>query len=119
MSILDKARAGENQLERLVNMIPGFKGYRDKELRRDADRVEREHIASQLEEVKKPLNLLASATGPGACDELPFVWPESLARARNASRDLPPPPIVELLKRKPWLVANLYAGRIPTHPSQS
>jgi hypothetical protein len=59
------------------------------------------------------LDLFASATGPGTYVELPFVWPESPARARNASRDLPPPPIVDLLKRKPWLVASLYSGRIP------
>ena len=26
---------------------------------------------------------------------------------------LPPPPIVELLTKKPWLVARLYSGRIP------
>ena len=47
----------------------------------------------------------------------PFVWPESPAQARNASRDLPPPPIVELLMKKPWLLANLYTGRIPQEAS--
>ena len=45
MSILDKARAGQNVLEQIANAIPGFKGYREKELRRDADRLEREHLA--------------------------------------------------------------------------
>ena len=45
--------------------------------------------------------------------ELPFVWPESPARARNESRDLAPSPIVDLVKKKPWLLANLYSGRIP------
>jgi hypothetical protein len=28
-------------------------------------------------------------------------------------REVASPPIVELLKKKPWLVANLYSGRIP------
>ena len=60
------------------------------------------------------LQLLADAAGPDTYVELPFVWPESPAQARNASKDLPPPPIVELLRRKPWLVANLYSGRIPS-----
>jgi hypothetical protein len=46
------------------------------------------------------LELLSTAPGPGICVELPFTWPESPAQARNASRDLPPPPIVELLKSK-------------------
>ena len=59
------------------------------------------------------LNLLDTSTGPDTYVELPFVWPESSARARNASKDLPPPPIVEMLTRKPWLVAQLYTGRTP------
>lgn len=59
------------------------------------------------------LELLASASGPDTYIELPFKWPESPARARNASKDLAPPPIVELLKTKPWLLARLYSGSIP------
>ena len=35
--ILDKARAGQNALERLMNSIPGFKGYREKDLRRQQE----------------------------------------------------------------------------------
>lgn len=63
--------------------------------------------------LRATLELLASASGPDTYVELPFEWPESPAQARNASRDVPPAPIVDLLKRKPWLVANLYSGRIP------
>jgi hypothetical protein len=59
------------------------------------------------------LGLLASAAGPDTYLELPFVWPETPAQARNASRDLPPPPIATLLQRKPWLVPLLYSGQIP------
>jgi hypothetical protein len=59
------------------------------------------------------LQLLADALVPDTYVELPFVWPESPAQARNASKDLPPAPIVDLLRRKPWLAANLYSGRIP------
>lgn len=69
MSILDKARAGQNFLERIASAIPGFKGYRERELRRDADRIEREHLSNQLEECKKTLNTLASdATRSGSLD---------------------------------------------------
>ena len=64
--------------------------------------------------LRATLELLASASGPDTYLELPFKWPESPAQARNASKDLAPPPIVELLKKKPWLLANLYSGRIPT-----
>ena len=59
------------------------------------------------------LEVLSSALKPDTYVDLPFEWPESPAQARNTSKDLPPPPIVELLKRKPWLLANLYSGRIP------
>jgi hypothetical protein len=59
------------------------------------------------------LELLASASGPDTYVELAFQWPESPAKARNASKDVVRPPIVELLKMKPWLLANLYTGRIP------
>jgi flagellar hook-basal body protein len=63
------------------------------------------------------LDVLATAREADTYVELPFVWPESPAQARNASKDLPPPPIVELLTRKPWLLANLYTGRIPNDAS--
>jgi hypothetical protein len=67
--ILDKARAGQNALERLANAIPGFKGYRERELRRDADRLQREHLATRLDANKKALNdLAAAATRGGSLD---------------------------------------------------
>jgi hypothetical protein len=59
------------------------------------------------------LEVLPSATRPDTYVELPFVWPESPAKARNASKDIPPAPIVQLVTRKPWLLANLYSGHIP------
>jgi len=69
--MLDKARAGQNALEGIANAIPGFRGYRDKELRRDADRLEREHLAAQLEGCKKGLNdAAAAASRSGALDAI-------------------------------------------------
>jgi hypothetical protein len=69
--ILDKARAGQNLLEKLANAIPGFKGYREKELRRDTDRLQREYLASRLEECKRELNdTSVSATRGGDLDVL-------------------------------------------------
>lgn len=59
------------------------------------------------------LELLASAPGPDSYIELPDVWPESPAQARNVSKGQPQPPIVGLLQKKLWLVARLYSGRIP------
>jgi hypothetical protein len=70
-SLMDKARGGQNILERIANHIPGFKGYREKELRRDADRIQREHLAGRLEETKKSLDALAAAASRvGALDAI-------------------------------------------------
>src|SRR5258706_5140051 len=63
--ILDKARAAQNTLERLMNSVPGFKGYRERDLRRDADRLQREHISARLEDGKKALNQVANAITRG------------------------------------------------------
>ena len=63
--------------------------------------------------LRTTLAVLTSASGPDTYVELPFTWPQSPAQARNASRDLRPAPIVELLTRKPWLLHRLYSGRIP------
>jgi hypothetical protein len=67
--------------------------------------------------LRSMLELLATARASDTYAELPFVWPESPAQARNASRDWPPAPIVALVMKKPWLLANLYSGRIPHEES--
>jgi hypothetical protein len=59
--ILEGARGGQNALERLMNVLPGFRGYREKELRRDADKILREHLARRLDLAKKPLDEAAAA----------------------------------------------------------
>jgi HAMP domain-containing protein len=47
----ERTRAGQTgTLEKILNAIPGYGGYRDKQLRRDADRLLREHIATELAE---------------------------------------------------------------------
>lgn len=63
--------------------------------------------------LRATLELLPSASRPDTYVELPFEWPESRAQAINASKDHPPPPIVDLLLKKPWLLPRLYSGRIP------
>ena len=73
------------------------------------------HAVGQRAVLRATLEVLPRAAEPDTYVELPFVWPESPAQARNASKDIPPSPIVELVTRKPWLLANLYSGRIPDH----
>lgn len=58
--ILDRARGDQNVLERLMNVIPGFKGYREKELRRDTDKILREFLAGRLDLGKKGLDQVAA-----------------------------------------------------------
>lgn len=63
MDIKDKAREQLNWLEKLLHRVPGFKGYYEKELRRDSDRVQREFIVQQLRRAKSGMNKLLQAAG--------------------------------------------------------
>jgi hypothetical protein len=48
----EAAKAQRNALERLGAKIPGYRGFQDRELRRDVDRLEREHLAGELGRLK-------------------------------------------------------------------
>jgi len=63
--------------------------------------------------LRATLEVLEQATRPDHYVELPFVWPETAAQARNASKDVPPSPIAALLLKEPWLIPKLYSGHIP------
>ena len=45
-------------LERLIGKIPGYKGYKDKELRREADKLLRLELASKFDDQRKRLSEL-------------------------------------------------------------
>jgi D-proline reductase (dithiol) PrdB len=67
--------------------------------------------AGQRAVLQATLEVLAAAQGPGTVVQLPFQWPET---PREAGGDPPvPPPIVQLLRRKPWLALRLLAHDIP------
>ncbi|HEX7185691.1 MAG TPA: hypothetical protein VF756_27950 [Thermoanaerobaculia bacterium] len=51
----EQAKTQRNVLERLGEKIPGFRGFQDRELRRDVDKMQREHIASDLGRLKADL----------------------------------------------------------------
>lgn len=46
----DRIRRDEAPAERLLDWVPGFKGYRERETRREADRMVREHLVGLLEQ---------------------------------------------------------------------
>lgn len=45
----------KNLLEKLADALPGLKGYRDKETRRDTDKRLREYLAGRIDGVRKNL----------------------------------------------------------------
>ena len=47
----DRIKRDQSSFELLLDWIPGFKGYREQELRRDADRLVREHLVGLLADV--------------------------------------------------------------------
>ena len=57
----EAARAQRNVLERLGEKIPGFRGFQDRELRRDVDKLQREHIAGEIGRLKTALRDRARA----------------------------------------------------------
>lgn len=61
MDIQEKAREKMNGFEKILLKIPGFKGYFEREFRRDADRLQREFIVGQLQNAKKNLERVIQA----------------------------------------------------------
>lgn len=56
--LTEKIQAGQNKVEELMLRIPGYAGYKQKEQRREADKLLRVHVARQYEEQLKQLNEL-------------------------------------------------------------
>ncbi len=59
MSLLEQIKGNMSGLERgIAEKLPGYKGYKQKELRREADKLLRETLATKLRTVKKQINAL-------------------------------------------------------------
>jgi hypothetical protein len=56
MSLLDNVKDEMSDLEKLLAKIPGYKGYKEKEQRREADKLLRDHIVNRLRTVKTKLD---------------------------------------------------------------
>ena len=57
----EEAQERRNWLERLMDKIPGFRGFQDRELRREVDKLQREHLAKELAQIKKAVRGKAQA----------------------------------------------------------
>ena len=53
MDLREKVTEALGGLEQLVTKVPGYKGYKEKEMRREADKLLREHLARQFEEQRR------------------------------------------------------------------
>ena len=59
MTLLDRIKGNMYGLERgIADVVPGYKGYKQKELRREADKLLRDTLVSRLRTVKRQLDVL-------------------------------------------------------------
>jgi hypothetical protein len=54
--LTEKIQSSQNKFEQLVGKIPGYSGYKQKEQRREADKLLRLHVARQYDEQLSRLN---------------------------------------------------------------
>jgi DNA repair ATPase RecN len=52
---LERVQESEKLLERIMLVLPGFRGYKQREQRREADRIVRDHIYDVLEDARDDL----------------------------------------------------------------
>jgi ribosomal protein L17 len=58
MDLRETVDASQSGLERLLKKVPGFSGYKDKELRREADKLLRVAVADQFDDQRRRLSEL-------------------------------------------------------------
>ena len=54
----EKVKSETRVLEKITMLIPGFRGYKQKELRREADKLIRNHLNQRLTQSKEDLKLV-------------------------------------------------------------
>ena len=73
-NILERAKQQRNLSERILSAIPGFKGYKEKELRRESDRLIRDHLYRRLREsedvLKKTFQRISDDRAYGVMEEV-------------------------------------------------
>ncbi len=57
----EEAKERRNWIERLGEKIPGFSGFQDRELRREVDKMQREHLSKELGQLKVAVRSKAQA----------------------------------------------------------
>lgn len=59
----DRVRGDENWFQRLAESLPGFEGYREREIRRAGDRLVRDHLVNMLDQQRRRLEQLMGESG--------------------------------------------------------
>jgi len=67
---LERVQASEKPLERLMLIIPGFRGYKLREQRREADRIVRDYVYRALEHSRDDLMVCLQALTDAKASEL-------------------------------------------------
>lgn len=55
-NIIGRVRDEQTLLEKIASYVPGYHGYKEKELRREADKIVRKYLVDKLNEIKMILN---------------------------------------------------------------
>lgn len=88
MDFRERIERDPNPLQKLVELIPGFSGYLEREQRRDADKLLREFLADEIDGASESLERVATRwSKAGEIDNLDDL--ESIAgRLRRAADNL-------------------------------
>ena len=76
-------RSATSKFEELVGRVPGYKGYKEKEMRRDADKLLRDHIYGVLTEQRGRIEDIQGELG---VEHIEFV--EKVGKARRRLQTL-------------------------------
>lgn len=74
--MVDPSKHAENRgwVESLLRQVPGFKGYLEKEYRRESDALARQHLADRLQAAKRSINQYQrTLLEAGRLDDLPAL----------------------------------------------
>jgi len=84
---MERARDRRNILEQLGAKIPGFRGYLEREMRREVDKLQRDWLAAQVDRARFAMNSkIRDWTRTGRLDNLDLAGSTEKALDRLANR---------------------------------
>ena len=83
MDMRDVVEGAQSGLEKILNKIPGYGGYKQKEMRRDADKLLRDHIYGVLTEQRGRIEDIQGQLGVEHIESV-----ESIGKARRRLQTL-------------------------------